>query len=174
MKYSAKFIVVSNLNIKETKRIFDYRDAVYLCKQETNFVNLAYYLKAYLDEKYKSEYNKYKNMNESNYNININGDSNKLQINVSNDNSNQKIYNNTDVEKLGQLINEIYSSSNNFTINELQKLDENFNLLRNELSYQKPRKRFLNNIIATLSAAKETTEFGAAIAAIIEFINQIV
>lgn len=173
LKYSAKFIVVSNLNIKETKRIFDYRDAVYLCKQETNFVNLAYYLKAYLDEKYKSEYNKYKNMNRGNYNININGDSNKLQINISNDNSNQKINNNTDVEKLGQLISEIYSSSNNFTTKELQKLDENINLLRDELSKQKPRKRILNSIITSLSAIKEAAEFGASVATLIEFINQI-
>lgn len=173
LKYNAKFIIVSNLNIKETKRIFDNRDAVYLCKQETNFVNLAHYLKAYLDEKYKSEYKSFKNMEKNNYNININGNSNKLQINISNDNSQQNIHSNMDIEKLNELIDRIYSSSNYFTINELQKLDENLNLLRDELSKQKPLKSFLDRITTSLLAIKGTAEFGAAIVALIEFINQI-
>lgn len=173
LKYNAKFIIVSNLNIKETKRIFDNRDAVYLCKQETNFTNLAYYLKTYFDEKYKSERKSFNEMKENNYSLNINGDGNKVQINISNDNSTLNVHKDIDLEKLNSLIKSLYSSSECFSANELQELNESINLLKEELARQKPRKSFLKKIATSLSVFKETAEFGAAVAALIEFISQI-
>lgn len=173
--YHAKFIVISNLPQKTAKKIFKYKEAEYLYKQQTNCYNLAYYLKSYFDEKFKRESNENKDFLKNKcYNLNVNGDDNyiNLQINISKNNSNLNVFRNDTISKLEALIRDIYSSANFLSKNDLITLNKNIELLKEELSKKEPKKNIIKKIIDALSAIKNTAEFGAAVAALIEFISK--
>lgn len=174
LKYHAKFIIISNLPPKTAKQIFGYKEAEYLYKQQTNCYNLANNLKLYFDEKCKHESNSANSVSSNNcYNLNVYGNDNSLQINIASDNSTLNAVQN-DIDKLDTLINKIYNLENNLSKNDLAELDENIKSLRAELSKSKPRKKNLNKIVNALSIMKDTTEFGAAIATLIEFLNTVI
>lgn len=97
------------------------------------------------------------------------------QINVALDNSTieAKQYVGFDKKRLEELLNNVrVALSIDNTDNDIEVVNTNLEIIKDELlGKRKPQKRFLKVALKSLEAIKGTAEFGAAVAALIQFIQ---
>ena len=108
------------------------------------------------------------------YNISVkNG-----QVNIANDNSRLEATNKVSSvsDELNNLINNIrvLSEKQELTDEEKNILDCNLENISEEFKKDEPRKKFLESSASVIKAIKGTAEFGAAIIALIQFLQQII
>lgn len=108
------------------------------------------------------------------YNISVkNG-----QVNIANDNSRLEATNKVSSvsDELNNLINNIrvLSEEQELTDEEKNILDCNLENISEEFKKDEPRKKFLESSASVIKAIKGTAEFGAAIIALIQFLQQII
>lgn len=103
------------------------------------------------------------------YNITISGG----QVNIANDNSTITAtnINGLDADKLTELINCVKKEAPDITGDDAQTLYDGLEVIEEETKAEKPKKSILRTAIVGLKAIKGTAEFGAAIAALIQFIQ---
>nr|WP_302286797.1 hypothetical protein [Catenibacterium mitsuokai] len=108
------------------------------------------------------------------YNISVkNG-----QVNIANDNSRLEATNKVSSvsDELNNLINNIRILSENQGLSDEEKniLDCNLENISEEFKREEPRKKFLESSVSVIKVMKGTVEFGAAIAALIQFIQLVI
>lgn len=108
------------------------------------------------------------------YNISVkNG-----QVNIANDNSRLEATNNVSSvsDELNDLINNIRFLSEKQELSDEEKniLDCNLENISEEFKRVEPRKKFLESSVSVIKVIKGTAEFGAAITALIQFLQQII
>lgn len=107
------------------------------------------------------------------YVINVNGGI--AQVNVANDNGtvNATQNNGIDAIQLESLISKVLeSSTDDFSPEEKELLDDNIEVIREEAKSSSPRKGFINTALKGLQAINGTAQFGAAVVALTEFISK--
>ena len=105
------------------------------------------------------------------YNINVtNG-----QVNIAQDqatlHASNEVNNGTDIEKLDQMINKVLESCNQDNKQELDKINENLMMIKNELMSKEPNKDHVNLAISSLKAINAGTAFAASLATLISFVQ---
>lgn len=108
------------------------------------------------------------------YNISVkNG-----QVNIANDNSRLEATNNVSSvsDELNDLINNIRFLSEKQELSDEEKniLDCNLENISEEFKRDEPRKKFLESSVSVIKVIKGTAEFGAAITALIQFIQLVI
>lgn len=106
------------------------------------------------------------------YMINVNGG--VAQVNVANDNATvNAIQNNRiDIARFESLISKVLESiPDGFSTEEKEHLSDNIEVIREEINSSSPRKGFINTALKGLQAINGTTQFGAAVAALAEFVG---
>lgn len=100
------------------------------------------------------------------------------QVNIANDNSRLEATNKISSvsDELNNLINNIrvLSETQELTDEEKNILDCNLENISEEFKKDEPRKKFLESSASVIKAIKGTAEFGAAIIALIQFLQQII
>lgn len=100
------------------------------------------------------------------------------QVNIANDNSRLEATNKVSSvsDELNNLINNIRVLSENEELTDEEKnvLDCNLENISEEFKKDEPRKKFLESSASVIKAIKGTAEFGAAIIALIQFLQQII
>lgn len=100
------------------------------------------------------------------------------QVNIANDNSRLEATNKVSSvsDELNNLINNIrvLSEEQELTDEEKNILDCNLENISEEFKKDEPRKKFLESSASVIKAIKGTAEFGAAIIALIQFLQQII
>ena len=76
-----------------------------------------------------------------------------------------------DVTRLDTLINEIKVAAQGLPAADSEALNENLEVIEEETKAEKPRKSFIKTAINGIKALKGTAEFGAAVAALIQFLQ---
>lgn len=74
-----------------------------------------------------------------------------------------------DVDELQKLIEEVQSASSTLTPEEQETVSECLEVIESEVQTEKPKKGMLKTAMTTLSGIKGIAEFGAAVAALIQF-----
>lgn len=99
--------------------------------------------------------------------------SNNGQVNVATDNATiSAVQNNgVDIQQLKKLIDTVLKEAKSGMSNEDTKtVEESLEVIENELAKSEPKKGFLKTVMTGLQAIKGTVEFGAAVAALTQFI----
>lgn len=100
------------------------------------------------------------------------------QVNIANDNSRLEATNNVSSvsDELNDLINNIRFLSEKQELSDEEKniLDCNLENISEEFKRVEPRKKFLESSVSVIKVIKGTAEFGAAITALIQFLQQII
>lgn len=172
--YTSKFFILSNLKPNIAKRIFGYKDADYLYKQECNCKSMAKLVKIYFDSHFKQNYEEHCICENTPYVGTINAKN--IQINIANNKSKivttQRMEPPLNVNELVEMIK--CNIPSHITEIEKGQINDCLNRILNELEELNPRKNFLNKIVNTLKSIKGTVEFGAAIAALAEYISTVI
>ncbi len=97
---------------------------------------------------------------------------NNGQVNIANDNATINATNTVgaDMSQLSELIKNIKDSSV-LTGDDAEMMESNLQVIEEELQAEKPRKGFLKTAISGLKLLKGSTEFAAAVTALIEFVQ---
>lgn len=97
---------------------------------------------------------------------------NNGQVNIANDNATINATNTVgaDMSQLSELIKNIKDSST-LTGDDAEMMESNLQVIEEELQAEKPRKGFLKTAISGLKLLKGSTEFAAAVTALIEFVQ---
>ena len=74
-----------------------------------------------------------------------------------------------DIGELKKLIADVQSAANTLTSEEKETVSECLEVIESEVAAEKPKKGMLKTAMGTLSAIKGATEFGAAVAALVQF-----
>lgn len=170
--YTSKFFILSNLKPDIAKRIFGYKDADYLYKQECNCKSMAKLVKIYFDSHFKQNYDGNSNCDykDNPYIGTINAEN--VQINIANHKSKivatHKNEQPVNIEKLVEMIK--CNVPINMSQAEKEQINDYLSQILTEIKEIKPRKKFLSTIVDALKAIKGTAEFGAAIVALAEYI----
>lgn len=96
------------------------------------------------------------------------------QVNIANDNStitSTNTIHTVEYEKLIDLIGEVKKSSKGISKEDHETLLSSIDVIKEEIKSPNPRKPFLRTAITGLKGLKNTTEFAAAIAALIQFVQ---
>lgn len=95
------------------------------------------------------------------------------QVNIAHDNSTIIASNSVGVDaaKLKELLQAVRNTAEGLTAEENDAMERNLEVIEAETQVEKPRKGFLKTAISGLKVLKGTAEFGAAIAALIQFIQ---
>lgn len=96
------------------------------------------------------------------------------QVNIANDNSTinaTNTVNRLDPEKLTKLIGDIKNEAKGLSEEDEDILVSNLEVIKEELKAPSPRKSFLKTAISGLKIIKGTTEFAAAVTALLQFIQ---
>ena len=172
--YTSKFFILSNLKPDIAKRIFGYKDADYLYKQECNCKSMAKLVKLYFDSHFKQNYERHLICDNTPCIGTINAKN--IQINIANNKSNivatQKMQQPLNIEELVEVIK--CNIPSNITAAEKEQINDYLNRILIELEEIKPRKNLLNKIVCALKTIKGTAEFGAAIVALAEYISTVI
>lgn len=100
------------------------------------------------------------------------------QVNIANDNSRLEATNNVSSvsDELNDLISNIRFLSEKQELSDEEKniLDCNLENISEEFKRDEPRKKFLESSVSVIKVIKGTAEFGAAITALIQFLQQII
>ena len=99
------------------------------------------------------------------------------QVNVANDAAiiNATVNNGIDGMRLQQLLSEVQKAcSAGLTQEDAEAAHGSLEVIQEELSKPKPRKRFIQTAITALSAIKGTAEFAAAVVALVQFVQAII
>jgi len=97
------------------------------------------------------------------------------QVNIATDNATINATSNIgiDTERLADLVQAVKTAATNLSEEEQDTLSSNLEVIEEESKSAKPRKGFMKTAIAGLSAIKGTAEFGAAVVALIQFVQTI-
>lgn len=100
---------------------------------------------------------------------------NNGQVNLASDNStiNATVNNGINYSELQSLLNTARAESEKLSSEDAAAVHETLDTVQAELSHEKPKKGLLMTILTGLRAIKGTVEFAAAIAALMQFIQQI-
>jgi len=107
------------------------------------------------------------------YSISVNNG----QVNLASDNAtvNAILYNAIDPQKLDELVDAIKKETPcNMNKDDLETLNESLDVIRSEMIQPKPKKSLVKTALTGLQAIKGTAEFGAAIVALVQFIQSII
>ena len=74
-----------------------------------------------------------------------------------------------DIGELKKLIADVQLAANTLTSEEKETVSECLEVIESEVAAEKPKKGMLKTAMGTLSAIKGATEFGAAVAALVQF-----
>ena len=74
-----------------------------------------------------------------------------------------------DIGELKKLIADVQSAANTLTSEAKETVSECLEVIESEVAAEKPKKGMLKTAMGTLSAIKGATEFGAAVAALVQF-----
>ncbi len=101
------------------------------------------------------------------------------QINIANDNAvinATNTVNGANIEDLTKLINEVKltAEKSNLSSEDAEMVSSNLEVIQEEVKADKPRVGFLKTAVSGLKAIKGTAEFGAAVVALIQFIQPII
>ena len=101
------------------------------------------------------------------------------QVNIANDNSNIVAMNSTqpvDLDKLEQLVTMVREHEKGEILcnDDVEVIDGSLDLITSEASSDKPKKGFIKSAVTALKGIKGTVEFGAAVAALIEFLQPLI
>ena len=101
------------------------------------------------------------------------------QLNIANDNATINAANTIsgiNVDELDQLLEgiKITAQKSNLSPEDKDTVSSSLEVIGEELKVEKPRRGFLKTAIAGLQAIKGTTEFGAAVVALIQFIQPLI
>lgn len=76
-----------------------------------------------------------------------------------------------DMSQLNKLISEVQSATTSFSREEQETVSECLEVIKTEASEEKPKKSMIKTAIKTLNSVKDIAEFGAAVAALVEFLG---
>lgn len=95
------------------------------------------------------------------------------QVNIATDNATINATNTIgiDADKLAELVQAVKNAATGLNEEDQETLSSNLEVIEEESKAAKPRKGFLKTAIAGLSAIKGTAEFGAAVVALIQFVQ---
>lgn len=101
------------------------------------------------------------------------------QVNIVNDNATltaSNTVNEIDLHRLSELLEVIRKEADysSFTANEIETVDSSLEVIKEEMKVEKPRKNYIKMAISGLKAIKGTAEFSAAVAALVQFIQQFI
>lgn len=99
------------------------------------------------------------------------------QVNIASDNSVINATNTistTDYDKLIRLIGEVEENAKGISEKDNETLVSSLDVIKEEVKSPNPRKSFLKTAISGLTGIKSTTEFAAAITALIQFMQSII
>ena len=77
-----------------------------------------------------------------------------------------------DVGELAKLISAVQDTADSLTPEDREAVAESVEVIDAEISGGKPKKSLLKTALMTLNTIKGTAEFGAAVAALVQFISQ--
>lgn len=97
------------------------------------------------------------------------------QVNIANDNAtiNASMNNGIDLTQLSALIQAVKHETECLRDDEKEIMSSSLEVLEQELKTEKPRKSFIKTAISGINTIKGTAEFAAAVAALIQFVQQI-
>ncbi len=97
------------------------------------------------------------------------------QVNIASDNATINATNNIgiDADKLAELVQAVKNAASDLNEEDQETLSSNLEVIEEESKASKPRKGFLKTAVAGLSAIKGTAEFGAAVVALIQFLQNV-
>lgn len=78
-----------------------------------------------------------------------------------------------DNDEISKLIAAVRSASDNLKPEEIEVVEESLEVIQTETSSVKPKKSMLKTAITTLSTIKGVAEFGAAVAALVQFVGEL-
>jgi len=96
------------------------------------------------------------------------------QVNIANDNSTitaTSIINTADFEKLSELIEEIKKNAVGISEEDYETLLNSLDVIQEEIRSPSPRRSFIKTAISGLKNLKNTAEFAAAIATLVQFVQ---
>jgi hypothetical protein len=101
------------------------------------------------------------------------------QVNIANDNATihaTNTANGFDVDTLEKLVSEIKSTLSDCKLSpeDAETAENSLEVIQEESKKEKPRKGFIKTAIAGLQAIKGTAEFGAAVVALIQFVQPLI
>lgn len=101
------------------------------------------------------------------------------QVNIANDNATISATNSVSgasIDELAKLISEIKlaAESSNLSSDDAEMVSSNLEVIQEEVKADKPRVGFLKTAISGLKAIKGTAEFGAAVVALVQFIQPLI
>lgn len=95
------------------------------------------------------------------------------QVNIANDSASITATNSMGInaESLAELVQAIRTTSVELSEEDAEILDSNLEVIEEELKTDKPRKGFLKTAILGLKTLKGTSEFAAAVVALVQFLQ---
>lgn len=92
---------------------------------------------------------------------------------IATDNANVRATNNVgmDTNELSKLLDSVRAASSDLSKEEQEKVEECLEVIETEASVEKPKKSMLKMAISTLKTVKGITEFGSAVAELVEFVG---
>lgn len=101
--------------------------------------------------------------------------SNNGQVNIANDSATINVINNVDVDlnKLEELIDNVKTTAVGISEEDKVTLSDSLEVIDEQLKTQKPKKSFIRTAINGIKHLKWTTEFAAAVTALVQFVQTI-
>ena len=95
------------------------------------------------------------------------------QVNIANDNASITANNSVglDAAQLANLVKDIQVAANGLSVEDSETLENSLEVVEAEATSDKPRKGFIKTAISGLTALKGTTEFAAAVATLVQFLQ---
>jgi hypothetical protein len=106
------------------------------------------------------------------YSITVNSGQVNIASGYATINANQ--YQAVDTQAMAQLIASVKENMNSLQSTDAEAVNDSLEVIETELAQQNPKRGFLRTAITALQAIKGTTEFAAAVAALIQFVQTII
>jgi len=83
--------------------------------------------------------------------------------------------NGVDIDKLHRMLEDVRKTiSANMSLEDINAVNENLEVIESESKHSKPRKSFLKTALTGLQAIKGTAEFGAAVTVLVQFVSALI